>query len=82
MPLESGGRIVIRSYETETHFCVEVSDNGVGFDMSVPINKKEHMGLNNIRERLKATVNGELVVESTPGAGTRSTIMIPKEKNT
>lgn len=81
-PLESGGRIVIRSYETETHFCVEVSDNGVGFDTSAPIDKKEHVGLNNIRERLKATVNGELVVESKPGAGTRSTIMIPKEKNT
>ena len=80
MQLESGGRIVIRSYETETHFCVEVSDNGVGFDTSVPIDKKEHVGLKNIRERLKAIVNGELIVESTPNVGTISTIMIPKEK--
>ena len=82
MPLESGGKIVIRSYDTGTHFCVEVSDNGVGFDTSTPIDKKAHVGLNNIRERLKAIVNGELIVESTPGVGTKSTIMIPKEKNT
>lgn len=79
MPLESGGKVVIRSYETETHFCVEVTDNGVGFDTELPINKKEHVGLHNIRERLKAIVNGDLVVKSTLGVGTTATIMIPKE---
>lgn len=79
MPLESGGRVVIRSYETDTHFCVEVADNGAGFDTSVSIDKKEHVGLHNIRERLKAIVNGDLTVESKVGAGTRATIMIPKE---
>ena len=79
MPLESGGRVLIKSYETETHFCVEVSDNGVGFDTSVAIDKKEHVGMNNIRERLKAIVNGELIIESTVGVGTKATIMIPKE---
>lgn len=79
MPLESGGRVVIRSYETKTHFCVEVADNGVGFDTNLLINKKEHVGLNNIRERLRTIVNGELIVESAVGSGTRATIMIPKE---
>lgn len=79
MPLESGGRVVIRSYETDTHFCVEVADNGAGFDTSASIDKKEHVGLHNIRERLKAIVNGDLTVESKVGAGTRATIMIPKE---
>ena len=79
MPLETGGKVVIRSYETDTHFCVEVSDNGVGFDTEVLLNKKEHVGLNNIRERLKAIVNGDLTVESTVGSGTTATIKIPKE---
>jgi sensor histidine kinase YesM len=80
MPLESGGKVVIRSYETDTHFCVEVSDNGVGFDTDRPIDKKEHVGLYNTRERLKAIVNGDLKVESTEGVGTTATILIPKEE--
>ena len=80
MPLESGGKIVIRSYETDTHFCIEVTDNGVGFDTGSSIDKKEHVGLYNVRERLKAIVNGELKVESTEGAGTTATILIPKEE--
>ena len=79
MRLESGGRVVIRSYETPTHFCVEVRDDGVGFDTSQPIDEKKHVGLRNIRGRLKAMVNGDLTIESQPGSGTRAVIMIPKE---
>ena len=79
MPLETGGKVLVHSYETDTHFCVEVVDNGAGFDTNALIDKKQHIGLNNIRERLKAIVNGDLVVESTLGEGTKATIMIPKE---
>ena len=79
MRLETGGTVVIRSYETKTHFCVEVKDDGVGFDTSLPIEDKKHVGLRNIRGRLKAMVNGELFIESKPGAGTRAVIRIPKE---
>ena len=79
MRLETGGTIWIRSYETSTHFCVEVKDDGVGFDMELPIDKKKHVGLSNIRGRLKAMVNGELILESSLHAGTKAVIMIPKE---
>jgi signal transduction histidine kinase len=79
MRLETGGTVVIRSYETPTHFCVEVKDDGVGFDTRAPIDEKKHVGLRNIRGRLKAMVDGELMLESKPGAGTRAVIMIPKE---
>ena len=79
MRLESGGTILIHSYETPTHFCVEVKDDGVGFDTSLPIDGKKHVGLRNIRGRLKAMVDGDLYLESKPGAGTRAVIMIPKE---
>ena len=72
--------MVIRSYESGTHFCVEVSDNGVGFNTGHPIDKKEHVGLHSVRERLEAIVNGELRVESEEGTGTTATILIPKEK--
>ena len=79
MRLESGGTVLIRSYEIPTHFCVEVIDDGVGFDTSVPIEDKKHVGLRNIRGRLKAMVNGELMIESSPNSGTKAVIMIPKE---
>lgn len=79
MRLETGGTIVIHSYETPTHFCVEVKDNGVGFDITLPIEEKKHVGLRNIRGRLNAMVNGELTIESQVNVGTKAVIMIPKE---
>ena len=79
MRLESGGTVLIRSYETDTHFCVEVKDDGVGFDPSLPLDEKKHVGLRNIRGRLKAMVNGQLNIESEINTGTKAVIMIPKE---
>ena len=79
MRLETGGTVEIHSYETPTHFCVEVKDDGVGFDTTLPVEGKKHVGLRNIRGRLRAIVNGELVIESRVGIGTKAVIMIPKE---
>ena len=79
MRLESGGTVVIHSYETPTHYCVAVKDDGAGFDTGLPIDEKKHVGLRNIRGRLKAMVDGDLILESQPGIGTKAVIMIPKE---
>jgi signal transduction histidine kinase len=79
MRLESGGTVAIRSFETPTHFCVEVKDDGVGFDPTLPLDEKKHVGLRNIRGRLKAMVDGDLILESKPGSGTKAVVMIPKE---
>jgi signal transduction histidine kinase len=56
-----------------------VVDDGVGFDTSVLIDKRKHVGLSNIRERLKVMVNGKLEIESTGGEGTKVLVTIPKE---
>ena len=79
MRRETGGHILIQSYETETHFCVEVKDDGVGYDLNQPVDGKKHVGLRNIAGRLKNMVNGELVMESEIDRGTKAKIMIPKE---
>ncbi|MBR5468028.1 MAG: histidine kinase [Firmicutes bacterium] len=79
MRLETGGNVLIWAYETPEHFCVEVKDDGAGFDTSLPVDEKKHVGLRNIRGRLKAMVNGELIIESNIGVGTKAVIMIPKE---
>ena len=79
MKLQRGGTIHVVSYETDTHYCVSVVDDGVGFDASVELDDRRHVGLRNIRERLKVMVSGTLEIESTPNVGTKVLIKIPKE---
>jgi sensor histidine kinase YesM len=79
MKLQKGGTIRVVSYETDTHYCVSVVDDGVGFDSSLLLDERKHVGLRNIRERLKAMVNGSIEIESTVGVGTKVLIRIPKE---
>ena len=79
MKLQKGGTIRVVSYETESHYCVSVEDDGVGFDTGVLLDERKHVGIRNIRGRLKAMVNGTLEIESEEGAGTKVLITIPKE---
>ena len=79
MKLQKGGTIHVVSYETDTDYCVSVVDDGVGFDTNLLIDERQHVGLRNIRERLKAMVNGSIDIESTVGVGTKVVIKIPKE---
>ena len=79
MKLPKGGTIKVVSYETETDYCISVVDDGAGFDTDVLIDERKHVGLRNIRERLKVMVNGRLDIESTVGVGTKVLVTIPKE---
>ena len=79
MKLPKGGTIRVFSYETDTHYCVSVEDDGVGFDTKDLLDERSHVGIRNIRGRLKAMVNGTLEIESTVGVGTKVLITIPKE---
>ena len=81
MKLQKGGTIHVVSYETDAHYCVLVEDDGVGFDTSVLLDERKHVGIRNIRGRLKAMVNGTLEIDSTVGVGTKVLIKIPKEAN-
>ena len=79
MKLTKGGTIHVVSYETDTHYCILVEDDGVGFDTRALLDERQHVGLRNIRERLKVMVNGTLEIESTVGVGTKVLVQIPKE---
>ena len=79
MKLPRGGTINVISYETDTDYIISVEDDGVGFDTGALIDERKHVGLRNIRERLKVMVNGTLDIESTVGVGTKVLITIPKE---
>ena len=80
MKLEKGGSIRVISFETDTDYCISVEDNGVGFDTGKLLDEKKHIGIRNIRDRLKVMVDGTLEIESTPGVGTKVLIKIPKER--
>lgn len=79
MGLESGGNVTVSVYETDTDYCVKVSDDGVGFDTALRSDGKQHIGIKNIRERLSAICGGRLTIDSIPGKGTTAVIYIPKE---
>ena len=81
MGLEEGGTVTISAYEEQTDYCICVSDDGVGFDVSGLTDTKKHIGIRNVRERLLAMCGGSLTIESQPGKGTRVLIRIPKEGN-
>ena len=79
MKLQKGGTIRVTSYETDMDYCICVEDNGIGFDTGKLLDDKKHIGIRNIRDRLKVMVGGKLEIESTPGVGTKVLITIPKE---
>ena len=78
MPLDRGGSVCVTSWETPSAYCVQVEDDGVGFDPAILPDERKHIGLRNIRERLEATVGGTLSIESTIGKGTKVQLSIPK----
>ena len=79
MKLESGGTVVVSTYETATAYCVQVRDDGVGFDLTRTRDTKKHIGIENIRARLALVCGGSLTIYSAPGQGTTAMITIPKE---
>ncbi|MBQ1978121.1 MAG: histidine kinase, partial [Ruminococcus sp.] len=54
MKLRTGGTIRVESFETDTHHCVCVEDDGAGFDTSILLDERKHVGIRNIRGRLEA----------------------------
>ena len=79
MGLEEGGIVTISAYETKEYYVVEVTDDGVGFDMDAGYDETKHVGMKNIRGRIEAMCGGSLTIESEIGKGTKATIRIPKE---
>ena len=66
-----GGIITIKTYEDDNSFFVEISDDGVGFDVnSLSDESSTHIGLNNIKYRLTTMCNAELEIKSTIDVGT------------
>jgi two-component system NarL family sensor kinase len=75
------GNIYLRLYKRGTSVIAEVEDDGTGFDMAevkASMAERGRPESPDMWERA-AAVNGELVVKSAPGEGTKVTLTVPVE---
>ena len=64
--------------ERKNELCLEIRDNGVGFEVGNPLERSPNdgIGMMGMRERAEH-LNGTLEVQSTPGKGTVINVRIP-----
>ena len=73
------GTVIVATRETPDGYEITVTDDGPGFDPDrLPEDGQMHVGIANVRERLRQTVDGSLEYRSAPGEGTTAIIRIPK----
>ena len=60
-----------------------MSDDGPGFDPEADVDdRRMHVGLQNVRERLERVCDGSVEIHSVIGKGTTARIILPKEDMT
>jgi signal transduction histidine kinase/tetratricopeptide (TPR) repeat protein len=70
--------ITIAIAKNETGFCIQIADNGKGFDI---MQKKKGIGLKNMNHRAME-LKGQFSIESKKNIGTKINLSIPIEFNT
>ena len=77
----TAGKVTITTSENPAGYEIVVKDDGVGFEANaVDFASGKHVGINNVKNRLKLLCNGSFSIESKAGAGTVVTVFIPKKK--
>ena len=73
------GTVTIATRELDDRYEITVSDDGNGFDpQQYPETDKPHIGIENVRYRLKNMCGGTLTFDSAIGKGTVAAISVPK----
>ncbi|MDH6458247.1 sensor histidine kinase YesM [Fusobacterium sp. PH5-7] len=76
-----GGTIKISTEKKGRDHIITISDNGIGFEIEKVLSDgKSHVGIHNVKERLKNIVKAELEITSFIGIGTIVKIIIPGER--
>ena len=70
--------VKIRTYQEDTNYVIEISDDGCGFDTS---QKKEdgrsHVGMSYAKSSIENRLGGTILIDSDIGKGTVITMTIP-----
>ena len=74
------GTVTIASREHQDCWEIAVVDDGIGFNPEMPLTNdgQTHVGLSNVRERLRLVSNGSLYIKSEFGRGSMVSVTIPK----
>lgn len=73
------GTVTIMTREYNDRNEIVVTDDGTGFEPeNYPDSDKPHIGIENVRYRLKNMSNGTLTINSEIGKGTVAVISVPK----
>ncbi|MCR4725405.1 MAG: histidine kinase [Clostridia bacterium] len=76
------GRILISTRQEETCHVIRIRDNGKGFDVEAAMNADaSHIGLRNVKERVKTMCGGSMKIQSVIGEGTEIIVSIPFRKD-
>lgn len=77
-----GGTVILSTREDAAHIYIQVDDNGAGFAPGSPVHEDSysHIGIENVRRRIKAMSGGSLRILSAPGRGTSAKIVLPKSQ--
>ena len=78
---EEPGHLKISCRAVDKGHLLVIEDDGVGFDPSAPAKNdgRSHVGMQNVKERLRRMVNAAMEVESSPGNGCKTTIFFPEQ---
>ena len=75
-----GGVVELSTYEDDDAYIVEVTDNGIGFDMNeVDFKSNKHIGLNNVRHRILTMAHGDITFSSEVHKGTKVVVKFFKK---
>ncbi len=76
---EQGGTIRISTWKDDTDYWIRVADDGVGYRTDRKSkSKRMHVGIMNVKGRVKSMCGGTLTIESSYGEGTEVRIKIPR----
>lgn len=80
------GLVTVRTYRNENRRCIEVKDNGIGFNEAemlreIALGKRDSTGIQNLRFRLDKMMSGTITFNSAIGKGTTATVSIPIAKH-
>ena len=77
---KENGRVEVITYKEDNKHVLIIKDNGVGFVSENLDYSKNHVGIDNVKTRVKNMVNGTFDIKSVLNEGTVVTITVPEEE--
>ena len=75
-----GGKVVISTFSDKDYHVVKILDNGVGFSEEIiGEDKNVHVGIKNVKERIKLMTGGTVDIMSKVNVGTEVVMKIPRK---